>query len=88
MDGREGKHRINLGMVSDYSEDRLIEKPAIVLFTRLGWKTAKCFHEFEQTGGSALGRETKTEVVLTSRLRWSGSIPTCLPRRSLLSSRS
>lgn len=56
-------------MTSDYSEDRLIEKPAIALFARFGWKTANCFHEFEQAGSSPLGRETKAEVVLTSRLR-------------------
>jgi len=53
----------------DYSEDVLIEQPAIGLFEELGWETANCFHEFEQVGGSPLGRETKAEVVLVSHLR-------------------
>ncbi|MFQ5796234.1 MAG: type I restriction endonuclease subunit R [Candidatus Bipolaricaulia bacterium] len=52
-----------------YSEDALIEQPAIALFAELGWETANCFHEFEQAGGSPLGRETKTEVVLVPHLR-------------------
>jgi type I restriction enzyme R subunit len=54
---------------SDYSEDALIEQPAIALFGELGWKTADCFHEFEQAGGSPLGRETASQVVLVPRLR-------------------
>lgn len=52
-----------------YSEDALIEQPAIELFAALGWQTAACFHEFEQPGGSPLGRETAAEVVLVPRLR-------------------
>lgn len=39
------------------------------MFEELGWETVNCFHEFEQTGGSLLGLETKAEVVLVSRLR-------------------
>ena len=53
----------------DFSEDALIEQPAIELFGELGWETANCFHEFEQAGGSPLGRETASEVVLVRRLR-------------------
>ncbi|MBI3920622.1 MAG: type I restriction endonuclease subunit R [Armatimonadetes bacterium] len=53
----------------DFSENALIEQPAIELFHSLGWETVNCFHEFEQSGGSPLGRETPTEVVLFSRLR-------------------
>jgi len=52
-----------------YSEDALIEQPTIELFRSLMWKAADCFHEFEQAGGSPLGRETPAEVVLVSRLR-------------------
>jgi type I restriction enzyme R subunit len=55
--------------VSDFSENTLVEQPAIALFEELGWETANCFHEFDQAGGSPLGRETKAEVVLVSRLR-------------------
>jgi hypothetical protein len=53
----------------DFSEDALIEQPAIELFGDLQWETADCFHEFEQSGGSPLGRETASEVVLVRRLR-------------------
>ncbi len=33
--------------MAGYSEDELIEQPAIELFGELKWKTADCFHEFE-----------------------------------------
>ncbi len=55
--------------MSDYSENALVEQPAIALFAELGWETLAGFPEFTQTGGSPLGRETKSEVVLESRLR-------------------
>ncbi|ABW68043.1 type I restriction endonuclease subunit R [Desulfosudis oleivorans] len=51
-----------------YTEDALIEQPAIALFKELGWETVNAYHEFEQ-GGSTLGRETKGEVILALRLR-------------------
>jgi type I restriction enzyme R subunit len=56
-------------MPAAYTEDALIEQPAIAMFGELHWETANCFHEFEQAGGSPLGRETPSEVVLVSRLR-------------------
>ncbi len=55
--------------MSDYSEDALVEQPAIALLGDLGWETVSGFHEFDQPGGSSLGREAKTEVVLVNRLR-------------------
>ncbi|MCG2779214.1 MAG: DEAD/DEAH box helicase, partial [Desulfobacterales bacterium] len=55
--------------MTDYSENTLVEQPAIALFEELGWETANCFYEFDQGGGSPLGRETRAEVVLVSRLR-------------------
>ena len=55
-------------MQNPYSEDQLIEQPAIALMADLGWERLDCFDEFSQVGGSPLGRETKSEVVLTSRL--------------------
>ena len=55
--------------MTDFSENTLVEQPAIALFAELEWETANCFHEFDQAGGSHLGRETKAEVVLISRLR-------------------
>ena len=56
-------------MQNPYSEDQLIEQPAIGLLVDLGWERLDCFDEFSRVGGSPLGRETKSEVVLTSRLR-------------------
>lgn len=53
----------------NFSENSLIEQPTIDLFKSLGWNTIDCFTEFEQIGGSPLVRETKSEVVLLSRLR-------------------
>ncbi len=31
--------------MTEYSEDALIEQPAIELFEKLGWETANCFYE-------------------------------------------
>jgi len=53
---------------SGYTEDALIERPAIALLASLGWQTVNAYHEFDH-GASSLGRETKDEVVLKSRLR-------------------
>ncbi len=53
---------------SDYSEDALVEQPAIDLFSKLGWGTTNCYHEFD-SGKSALGRDNMGEVVLLERLR-------------------
>ena len=51
-----------------YTEDQLVEQPAIGLFVELGWKTVSALEETFGTGGT-LQRETKGEVVLPSRLR-------------------
>ncbi len=51
-----------------YTEDQLVEQPAIGLFAELGWRTVSAMEEtFGATG--TLQRETKGEVVLVSRLR-------------------
>ncbi len=50
-----------------YSEDQLVEQPAIKLFSELGWATVSAMDEVMGAGGT-LGRETKGEVVLLSRL--------------------
>ncbi|MDA3875730.1 MAG: type I restriction endonuclease subunit R [Halothiobacillus sp.] len=51
-----------------YTEDNLVEQPAIGLFASLGWQTVSA--QGETFGaGSLLGRETKGEVVLVERLR-------------------
>ncbi|MYA70960.1 type I restriction endonuclease subunit R [Candidatus Poribacteria bacterium] len=54
--------------MNPYSEDQLIEQPAIHLLKEIGWETLNCQNEFEQTEESPLSRQTKSEVVLTARL--------------------
>jgi len=51
-----------------YTEDQLVEQPAIGLFATLGWQTVSAMEETFGAGGT-LGRETKGEVVLVDRLR-------------------
>ena len=51
-----------------YTEDELVEQPSIELLSLLGWETYNAFGEFDG-GGSPLGREAKSEVVLIARLR-------------------
>jgi len=52
----------------EYTENVLIEQPAIGLFAELGWQTASAMEEIFGEKGS-LGRETPAEVVLVLRLR-------------------
>jgi type I restriction enzyme, R subunit len=51
-----------------YTEDHLVEQPAIRLFATLGWETISAMEETFGEGGT-LGRETRGEVVLVERLR-------------------
>ncbi|WP_332847525.1 type I restriction endonuclease subunit R [Pseudomonas lactucae] len=52
----------------DYSEDALIEQPAIALFDSLGWGTGNLYSEW--TGSTSKeGRQTQQDVVLVHRLR-------------------
>jgi len=51
-----------------YTEDQLVEQPAIGLFASLGWETVSAQDETFGAGGT-LGRETRGEVVLVERLR-------------------
>jgi len=55
-------------MAHAYSEDQLVEQPAIGLFSALGWQTLSAMEEAFGPGGT-LGRETKGDVVLVDRLR-------------------
>jgi type I restriction enzyme R subunit len=50
-----------------YSEDALVEQPAIELLAGLGWQTIGAFDEVFGTGGT-LGRENAGEVVLMRHL--------------------
>lgn len=56
-------------MHQDYSEDILVEQPAIALFAGLGWQTIDAFYEVCSPKHATLGRETTAEVVLIPRLR-------------------
>ncbi|HBO8903247.1 TPA: type I restriction endonuclease subunit R [Pseudomonas aeruginosa] len=52
----------------DYSEDTLVEQPAIALFESLGWETGNLYAEWTGSSSSE-GRQTQQDVVLESRLR-------------------
>ena len=51
----------------DYSEDALIEQPALALLAELGWETVNAYHETFGPEGT-LGRDNRGEVVLRYRL--------------------
>jgi type I restriction enzyme R subunit len=51
-----------------YTEDQLVEQPAIGLFAEMGWQVASASEETFGAAGT-LQRETKGEVVLVARLR-------------------
>jgi type I restriction enzyme R subunit len=51
-----------------YTENSLVEQPAIQLFAELGWETLSASEEVLGSDGT-LGRETKSEAVLAVRLR-------------------
>jgi type I restriction enzyme R subunit len=51
-----------------YTEDAAVEKPAIGLFGELGWQHIDAYYEKLGVEGT-LGRESRSEVFLTQRLR-------------------
>ena len=51
-----------------YTEDALVEQPAIALCGELGWSTVSAIDGTFGASGK-LARETKSEVVLAARLR-------------------
>ena len=53
---------------TDYSENALVELPAIALFEELGYAATNCFHEFSGAT-STLGRETTSDVILWPRFQ-------------------
>ena len=55
-------------MVSKYSEDALVEQPAMQLLADLGWETLSGFDEHPASGGP-IGRSSFTEAILEDRLR-------------------
>ncbi|MGI5849922.1 MAG: type I restriction endonuclease subunit R [Christensenellales bacterium] len=50
-----------------YTEDYLVEQPAMGLLSSMGWKTLNCYDETFGKDGT-LGRETASDVVLTRYL--------------------
>ena len=66
-------------MPNAYTEDSLVEQPAIGLFAEFGWQTVSAMEEIFHSPspqpspikgeGVYLGRETSGEVVLVPRLR-------------------
>ena len=56
-----------------YTEDELVEQPAINLFSHLGWDTEVCWDESfkveHKEDHLAFGRETRNDVVLFNRLK-------------------
>lgn len=54
-------------MSHEYTENQLVEQPAIGLFTELGWSTVSAWEETLGPSGT-LARETKGDVVLVPRL--------------------
>jgi type I restriction enzyme R subunit len=54
--------------MNPYSEEHLVEEPAIKLFGALGWQTVSAMEEVYGANGT-LGRDNSGEVVLLSRLR-------------------
>ncbi len=53
---------------SSYSEQELIELPAIELLKKLGWNHINALHETLGPSGT-LGRDNQSEIILQSRLR-------------------
>ncbi|MCH7672384.1 MAG: type I restriction endonuclease subunit R [Proteobacteria bacterium] len=51
-----------------YTEDALIEQPAIALFSEMGWEVLNCFDE-EFGADGTLGRDNRGEVILLRYLR-------------------
>lgn len=50
-----------------YTEDGLIEQPAIALFSEMGWEVLNCFDEEFGVDGT-LGRDNRGEVILVRYL--------------------
>ena len=54
--------------MNPYTEDHLVEQPAMELLQYIGWETENCYEEVFGKEGT-LGRKTTSEVVLTRYLR-------------------
>ena len=64
-----------------------LEEATLEKFRELGWETLDTYDEFEQIGGSSLGRSSKSDVLLTTILRASlSSINPDLPPEAIQNS--
>ena len=48
-----------------YTEDALVEQPAIALLDELGWETVNAYHEFDQRQRVTWAARPQAEVILT-----------------------
>src|SRR6266481_1020156 len=70
-------------MPHPYTEDQLVEQPAIGLFAELGWATVSALEEIFGVNAT-LGRDTPSEVVLLRRLRTAlGKLNPSLPPEAI-----
>ena len=53
----------------EYSEDNLIEQPAMDLFEELGWEVAMAYHTEGLGANSKFGRNSESELILEKYLR-------------------
>lgn len=53
---------------SQFSEDELVERPALELLAQLGWQTVNAYEEILGPGGT-LGRDSRRDAVLHHRVR-------------------
>ena len=60
--------RGNIVASRGYTEDELIEQPAIEMLKKLGWDHINALHETLGPSGT-LGRDNQSEIILQSRLR-------------------
>ena len=56
-----------------YTEDQLVEQPAIALLAELGWTTVTALDEVLGLQGT-FGRETRSDVVLAAQVRYSRGV--------------
>ena len=49
-------------MADDYTENSLVEQPAIALFGELGWEAANCFYESFNLNNALLDMKAVTQI--------------------------
>jgi type I restriction enzyme R subunit len=71
-EGRDLIYEQKTPLYGGFSEDELIEQPAIDLFKEIGWQTAKLYGEFGSPATprpSPEGRDSRRDAFLPNRLR-------------------